>query len=196
MKMLQSVNAAFERQGFKEDVRLISQASAADFMQANESQDVISMANSKKTCRRVQLALRQLLFSTSMVLLTDGYRQRCRHLGHALNLYFGALNGKRIFYTQLCGWISPIAISVSRPQFNQFDAPSSAVAYVANNAQTYGWVSSCSCSVVFALGRIIVIQAPFFCYCQNRIAITPTHMCKHRRRRLCFHSSSRSSWFY
>ena len=93
MKMLQSVNAAFERQGFKEDVRLISQASAADFMQANKSQDVISMANSKKTCRRVQLALRQLLFSTSMVLLTDGYRQRCRHLGHALNLYFGALNG-------------------------------------------------------------------------------------------------------
>ena len=79
--------------GFEEDVRLISQASAADFMQANESQDVISMANSKKTCRRVQLALRQLLFSTSMVLLTDGYRQRCRHLGHALNLYFGALNG-------------------------------------------------------------------------------------------------------
>ena len=62
MKMLQSVNAAFERQGFKEDVRLISQASAADFMQANESQDVISNGKLQKTCRRVQLALRQLTF--------------------------------------------------------------------------------------------------------------------------------------
>lgn len=93
VKLLQSVNAAFERQGFEEDVRLISQASAADFLQANQSQDVISMANSTKTCRRVQLALRQLLFSTSMVPLTDGYRQRCRHLGHGLNLFFGALNG-------------------------------------------------------------------------------------------------------
>ncbi|CAK9072462.1 unnamed protein product [Durusdinium trenchii] len=74
VKLLQSVNAAFERQGFEEDVRLISQASAADFLQANQSQDVISMANSTKTCRRVQLALRQ-------------------HLGHGLNLFFGALNG-------------------------------------------------------------------------------------------------------
>jgi len=49
------------------------------------------LAIAQATPERARVAFRHLLFSTAMVPLTDGYRMRLRHLGHAQNMIAGPL---------------------------------------------------------------------------------------------------------
>ena len=44
-----------------------------------------------KTHGSVEKALRTLMFSAATVPLTDGYKMRLRHIGHAMNIIFGPL---------------------------------------------------------------------------------------------------------
>ena len=75
LKLFQSCKAAFERQGFEKDFKIIASATAEDFVNAAEhesqprsNQDLLRNAGNE----RVRTALRHLGFSTATVPLTDG----------------------------------------------------------------------------------------------------------------------------
>ena len=103
LKTLQMVRAAFDREGFAQDIRTISKATSEQFLQATVglSQDAgagaapsASSSGVSPPARApapVQAALRHLTFSTATVPMTDGQKMRLRHFGHALNLNFGPL---------------------------------------------------------------------------------------------------------
>ena len=94
LKTMQMVSAAFQRPGFEQDIKCISEAKTEDFLQAAKATvapPASSLLHSNAVPKTVQTALRHLMFHTTTVPLTDGYRARLRHFGHALNVAFGPL---------------------------------------------------------------------------------------------------------
>jgi hypothetical protein len=92
---LKGVRTAMRRPGFEKDLRLIANASADDFAHAHavngKAEGFASAARSNKVRPQVQTALKQLLLSTANVPLTEGYKVKLRHVGHAMNLFWGPL---------------------------------------------------------------------------------------------------------
>lgn len=105
LKTLQMVRAAFDREGFAQDINVISKATSEMFLQATVgvTQDAGAGATAAPSSSSsgvsppaqapapVQAAMRHLTFSTATVPMTDGQKMRLRHFGHALNLNFGPL---------------------------------------------------------------------------------------------------------
>ena len=102
MLTLQMVGAAFDRQGFEADVKLIAGLSTDDLVQAAAANTACAggsaqLGAANDTPDRARAAFRHLMFSTALVPLTDGYRMRLRHLGHSQNVVAGPL---LVFATQ------------------------------------------------------------------------------------------------
>ena len=94
MKTLQQVRSSFQRPGFERDLKVIASAKAEDFLAAHSmdaSQNIQNILASEKTPATVQTALRHMLFSTTSVPLTEGYKTRLRHFGHGMNICFGPM---------------------------------------------------------------------------------------------------------
>ena len=105
LKTLQMVRAAFDRDGFAQDINVISKATSEMFLQATVgvAQDAGAGATAAPSSSSsgvsppaqapapVQAAMRHLTFSTATVPMTDGQKMRLRHFGHGLNLSFGPL---------------------------------------------------------------------------------------------------------
>ena len=99
LKLFQATRAALERPGFHKDLKIIATATSNDFVHAAlHGSQPRTNADSMHTAgnEKVRLALRQLMFSTATVPLTDGYKMRCHHLGTAMNRVFGPLT---VFHT-------------------------------------------------------------------------------------------------
>ena len=84
MLTLQMVGAAFDREGFENDVKLIAELSSEDLVQVaagnfGSAGGPAQLASAQATPERARAAFRHLLFSTAIVPLTDGYRMRLRH---------------------------------------------------------------------------------------------------------------------
>ena len=89
----QSVAAALRREGFEQDEKAIASVSSDEILQSmvksGREADVAQPHTNTSTA--VEKAIRNLMFSTATVPLTDGYKMRLRHMGHAMNIVFGPL---------------------------------------------------------------------------------------------------------
>ena len=100
MTTSQSVSAALRREGFQQDEKAIASVSSEQLLQmtvgmsgepCNHTRDGGAVQPRTKTPAAVESALRNLMFSTATVPLTDGYKMKLRHIGHAMNILFGPL---------------------------------------------------------------------------------------------------------
>jgi len=92
----QSVSAALRREGFQQDEQAIASVSSKAILETllgPASSDGAEGAVQPRTTASsdVERALRNLMFSTATVPLTDGYKMRLRHTGHGMNVLFGPL---------------------------------------------------------------------------------------------------------
>jgi len=92
----QSVSAALRREGFEQDEKAIAAVSSEALLQTmlngvNGQSESGAAAPRTKTSVAAETAIRNLMFSTATVHLTDGYKMRLRHIGHAMNIQFGPL---------------------------------------------------------------------------------------------------------
>ena len=90
----QSVAAALRREGFQQDEKAIASLSSEALLQTtlnmvNGESGSGAVQSHTKTSGAVEKALRNLMFSTATVPLTDGYKMRLRHIGHGMNIVFG-----------------------------------------------------------------------------------------------------------
>ena len=84
----QSVAAALRREGFQQAEKAIASVSSeavleTAFKVVNGEGEGGAVQPRTKTQGSVEKALRNLMFSTATVPLTDGYKMRLRHIGHA-----------------------------------------------------------------------------------------------------------------
>ena len=94
VRTLGTVNASLARQGFEQDWHLIAATTSKDFVDAALAQQKPrhnSDIMNSPTITRAQKAVSNLLFSTAMVPLSDGYKMRLKHTGSAMNQSFGPL---------------------------------------------------------------------------------------------------------
>ena len=96
MTTIQSVSAALRREGFQQDEKAIASVSSDEILQsalrvAHSESEEGAVPPRTNTTSNVEKALRNLMFSTATVPLTDGYKMRLRHTGHAMNIIFGPL---------------------------------------------------------------------------------------------------------
>ena len=94
MRTLGAVNASLARQGFEQDWHLIAATTSKDFVDAALAQQKPrhnSDIMNSPTITRAQKAVSNLLFSTAMMPLSDGYKTRLKHIGSAMNQCFGPL---------------------------------------------------------------------------------------------------------
>ena len=92
----QSVSAALRREGFEQDEKAIASVSSEALLQStlnvvNGEGEAGAMQPRTKKSDAVEKALRNVMYSTATVPLTDGYKMRLRHIGHAMNILFGPL---------------------------------------------------------------------------------------------------------
>ena len=92
----QSVAAALRREGFQQDEKAIASVSSAAVLETafkvvNGEGEGGAVQPRTKTQGSVEKALRNLMFSTATVPLTDGYKMSLRHIGHAMHIIFGPL---------------------------------------------------------------------------------------------------------
>ena len=89
----QSVSAALRREGFERDEKAIASVSSEALLQStfNIVGEGGAVQPRTKASGAVETALRNLMFSTATVPLTDGHKMRLRHIGHAMNIIFGPL---------------------------------------------------------------------------------------------------------
>jgi len=93
MATMQSVSAALRREGFEKDEKAIASVTSEEVFQSAvrvASGESAQGAVPSRT-HNVEKAIRNLLFSTAKVPLTDGHKMRLRHTGHAMNTNFGPL---------------------------------------------------------------------------------------------------------
>ena len=93
MATSQSVSAALRREGFQQDEKAIASVSSEQLLEmtVNIVNDAGAVQPRTKAPDAVEKALRNLMFSTATVPLTDGYKMRLRHIGHAMNILFSPL---------------------------------------------------------------------------------------------------------
>ena len=96
LSTISNVRAAFRFKGFGKDLRTIANASAASFTQASAilspyAGSLVDAQTNEKVNPEVRLALKRLLLATGSTPLTEGYKMRLRHIGHAMNLIWGPL---------------------------------------------------------------------------------------------------------
>ena len=96
MATTQSVSAALRRERFQKDEKAIASVSSEQLLQMavsagnDQTGEVGAVQPRAKTPVAVEKALRNLLFSTATVPLTDGYKMRLRHIGHTFPNFFFA----------------------------------------------------------------------------------------------------------
>ena len=93
----QSVSAAFRREGFGQDEKAIAATSSDQLVQMavgivkEQSGQAGAVPSRTQVPESVQKALRNRMFSTAHVPLTDGHKMKLRHIGHAMNIVWGPL---------------------------------------------------------------------------------------------------------
>ena len=94
LALLKGTRAAVGRKGFGQDLRILAEASAEDFMAAlhiaTPSESIVSVCSRPDMSQKVNTALRTLLLSTSEVPGTEGRKTQLRYNGHARTVLFGA----------------------------------------------------------------------------------------------------------
>ena len=80
-----SILGTVRRPGFQKDLKATASLNADEFVR------MMAQPSGSAAPPAVQQALRQLMFSTANVALTDGYKMRLRHVGHAMNIVWGPL---------------------------------------------------------------------------------------------------------
>ena len=83
----QSVNGSMRREGFEKDITAIASVASKHFDDFANG----VLEEKSKLPAPVQTALRNLMFSTAVTPLTDGHKQRLRHMGHNQNIIWGPL---------------------------------------------------------------------------------------------------------
>ena len=117
--MLTGARACLNRTGFKGDVAQIAKASVEDFIGAVSTFDTANEALASSTpSEPARACLKALLFATSNVPGTEGYRIRQRHFGLACNLLFSPCT---LFFTlNLSDTRSPIVLMLDEgPEIHQ-----------------------------------------------------------------------------
>lgn len=98
--ILQTTTFMFSRKhgGWDKDMRLIANMKASDLDMCRPPNsntvrlpDIIHQAK-KKGLNSVQKAIQHLMLQTTSIPLTEGYKIRLRHFGHAMNLHDGSLS--------------------------------------------------------------------------------------------------------
>ena len=93
LALLQGTRAVMARRGFGADLKEVSQASSSDIMEAaglpKPPDCMLDALRRKDISASLKTALRSVLLSTSNVPGTEGRKVSQRHLGHAMNLWFG-----------------------------------------------------------------------------------------------------------
>ena len=91
LRTLQAVRASFARKGFEQDMRNIAKVAADEFFQWATKLGDGGASKEPEGGSRIAAAMRHLQFASSMVPLTNGYRQMNRHIGTAMNILWGPL---------------------------------------------------------------------------------------------------------
>jgi hypothetical protein len=117
-RILRGVGAVFKRQGYEADMKQIAQANTTDCMEALcggasknvRQRGIDQLAYAADVPENLRKALRQVLWATTNVPFTDGYRRNLRHEGHNLNAVHGPL---KIFMTaNFADVYSPVMLSM------------------------------------------------------------------------------------
>ena len=118
-KLLLSTKMTFlGSSAFKQDLRVIAQATAEDFADLTKYSTLGQAYTSSKTPDRPAMkALKHLLTSTASVPLTEGNKMKLRHYGHAMDMNFGAL---KLFMTcNFADTYMPLTLTLYDPDNKQ-----------------------------------------------------------------------------